>query len=450
MDTRRNLLPPERAVVEAELASAISDVTAGLMAIHGESGGGGRGPGSGGGKGGARGGPPSGGIDVDILGDGGKGEIPDDELTELPLDGDEPEIEFVPSSPDDELDPHGDSEPLELDLEPLDEVGSGDSSGIRPGQRVVFGTAKPPPAVQISFRPPGARPTEPPAVSDLDDTKQRMLAARRVAQGRAPTQDPTLLSGGIDVHDTLLQLDQPTSDYSHLASLSPPEDRKTAELARGLIPDLAELGEAQTRLGNGDDYDDIAGELLAGISLDPPGESKDARIRRRVSALIDRASSLLRDGNFMRAVVAVDLALQEDPESAAAQKVIHRHRDLLLDIYRQYIGNLEHVPALAVPMHELKLHEINHRAAFLLSRIDGVLSFEEVLATADVPPRSVPASGAPGHAGHPRSPLTRHLARDPLRDNAALRVRFRCSRTGISSFVTSSRPATKGDRSPLG
>ncbi len=371
MDTRRDLRAPERAVIEAELAAAISNVTSALMSIE---------------------------DDEEIA----KTEPPPaaavrgDHLNELPLETDELDLEASIEVAGATRDP----EPLELDLEPLDE-GDGDvDPGMAPG-RVVFSSAKPVPPVQISFRAPGERPPEPATpAGDLDETKERLAippAASRSqtsgdledtrqrlrtqpSDGRAPTQDPMLLTGPIELDDALLQLDQPTSELGAASpSPSPGDERKTAELARGRYVDVNEIGLAQTQLGIADDYDDIAGELIAGISLDPPNETKDARIRRRVSALIDRATSLMRDGNFVRAVVAVDLALQEDPESAAAQKLIHRHRDLLLEIYCEYIGDLEQVPALAVPMHELKLHEINHRAAFLLSRIDGALSYEEVL-----------------------------------------------------------------------
>jgi hypothetical protein len=125
----------------------------------------------------------------------------------------------------------------------------------------------------------------------------------------------------------------------------------------------------------------IAAELEAdldeAVSVDP--SLGDEAIRARVGWLINRARSENDAGHFPIAVVAIDLALEQHPDSAVAQKLIHSNRDVFYDVYRSFLGNMHAVPSLAMAMDKIPLHELDHRAAFLLSRIDGVLTLEDVL-----------------------------------------------------------------------
>ena len=92
-----------------------------------------------------------------------------------------------------------------------------------------------------------------------------------------------------------------------------------------------------------------------------------------------------RAGELDKAVAAVDLALSEDPNSALAQKLIHRNRDTIMTVFQSFLGDLERQPQLARPLHELASAPISPRAAFLLSRIDGTLSIDEILDVSGMP-----------------------------------------------------------------
>ena len=125
----------------------------------------------------------------------------------------------------------------------------------------------------------------------------------------------------------------------------------------------------------------IAAELEAdldeAVSIDP-SLGEDA-IKARVGWLINRARSENQAGHFPVAVVAIDLALEQHPDSAVAQKLIHSNREVLYEVYRSFLGDLRAVPSLAMAMEKIPMHELDHRAAFLLSRIDGALTLEDVL-----------------------------------------------------------------------
>ncbi|MEO8840540.1 MAG: hypothetical protein ABI591_01760 [Kofleriaceae bacterium] len=127
-------------------------------------------------------------------------------------------------------------------------------------------------------------------------------------------------------------------------------------------------------------------EILEAIETTvPPNESKEDRTRRRISALIERSTAWSGQGELDKAVAAVDLALSEDPNSALAQKLIHRNRDAIMNTFQAFLGDLERQPQLARPLHELASAPISPRAAFLLSRIDGMLTIDEILDVSGMP-----------------------------------------------------------------
>lgn len=126
--------------------------------------------------------------------------------------------------------------------------------------------------------------------------------------------------------------------------------------------------------------EDVTERLSAEIDRGaPPRETSDERARRRIMALLDRARMAADAEDHSTAVAAIDLALSEAPDVAAAQKLVHKSRDLILDCYYRFFGNLDKVPVLAAPLAELTRRPLDTRAAFLLSRIDGTLTFEEIL-----------------------------------------------------------------------
>jgi hypothetical protein len=126
--------------------------------------------------------------------------------------------------------------------------------------------------------------------------------------------------------------------------------------------------------------EDVTARLSKEIDQGAPArETSDERAKRRIVALLDRARTAADKEDHSTAVAAIDLALSEAPDVAAAQKLVHRSRDLILDCYYRFFGRLDKVPVLSAPLSELTRRPLDTRAAFLLSRIDGTLTFEEIL-----------------------------------------------------------------------
>ena len=105
----------------------------------------------------------------------------------------------------------------------------------------------------------------------------------------------------------------------------------------------------------------------------------------RITRLLELAGQWSEAGQLDKAVCAVDLALSEDPNSAIAQKLITRHKETVMALFQGYLGDLDRMPHLAKPLHELANAPISQRAAFLLSRIDGTLTIDELLDVSGMP-----------------------------------------------------------------
>lgn len=116
------------------------------------------------------------------------------------------------------------------------------------------------------------------------------------------------------------------------------------------------------------------------------GDVGDPRVRARVNELVSLAREAAERGDFHSAVEAAEAAAAEDPDGKVAPVILHRHRDLLFRIYEGQLGDLTQVPYVAVPLHEMTAQDpLDHRTGFLLSRIDGTLTFEDILDVAGMP-----------------------------------------------------------------
>jgi hypothetical protein len=225
------------------------------------------------------------------------------------------------------------------------------------------------------------------------------------------SHSPTLDLGevpAISMSSTTTQdfADKPTQEVQARISLDPMISAPTREL--GLRPGRAPTedeptiathwtGRAQTGMPDGegtradlvppfDPMDARSAQILDDIEVGAPAEeTNDDRTRRRISTLLERASEWSRAEDLERAVTAVELALSEDPNSALAQKLIHRNRETIQSVFQLFLGDLQRQPSLARPLHELGSAPISPRAAFLLSRVDGSITLDEILDVSGMP-----------------------------------------------------------------
>lgn len=90
-------------------------------------------------------------------------------------------------------------------------------------------------------------------------------------------------------------------------------------------------------------------------------------------------------GDYSGALVVAESILEEDPNNAEALKCTESCRKVLEQMYTARIGPLERVPFIAVPPEQLRWLNIDHRAGFVLSHVDGNCSLEQILDVSGMP-----------------------------------------------------------------
>jgi hypothetical protein len=203
----------------------------------------------------------------------------------------------------------------------------------------------------------------------------------------APHQEgPPLAGGRVPPPRTDDLISMPTRNLGLRDARPATEDETTGEVDVHKIRAARQNGRPKPELPGIDPIDARGAEILEDVDRNAPvSETREDRTRRRITALLERATEWGRTAELERAVTAVDLALSEDPNSALAQKLIHRNRDTIMSAFQGFLGDLQRSPSLARPLHELGSAPISPRAAFLLSRVDGTLSLDEILDVSGMP-----------------------------------------------------------------
>jgi tetratricopeptide (TPR) repeat protein len=229
----------------------------------------------------------------------------------------------------------------------------------------------------------------PPARRDSAD-----LSQAEVMMNAAATRD---FSPKIDIAAPTRELGiRPPSKRPPTLENPDDDDMPTKQSDARAIRDTArEQGRAQPRAASEPTHHDLlpldpvdarTAQILDEIDAEAPAaESASDQTRRRITTLLERAVAWNQAGDPEKAVCAVDLALDEDPNSAVAQKLITRHRDAIMNVMQSYLGDLERQPQLAKSLQDLQNAPISPRAAFLVSRIDGTLTLDELLDVSGMP-----------------------------------------------------------------
>ena len=99
----------------------------------------------------------------------------------------------------------------------------------------------------------------------------------------------------------------------------------------------------------------------------------------RVESMLAGARQLLEQGTNEGSLWLCERVLSLDPDNEAAKQLLEDNRMVLLTQYQEQIGELEEVPVVQIPQHEIMWHKLDHRAGFLLSRIDGQLTYGDII-----------------------------------------------------------------------
>ena len=194
---------------------------------------------------------------------------------------------------------------------------------------------------------------------------ERLLQGTGVSP-RSTLRDPDVTSDFKPRRETIRETVRPGASHSSRPSTLPP-------MGTGKRPTATPIPATKPPSGQ------------HGAAARETREVREERVRQTVADLLKQAEDAATGGDFLAAVTAVETATRTDEEGTVAPVLLHRHRDLLYRIYEGHIGDMHAVPLVAVPLHEIAGQTLDHRTGFLLSRIDGMLSFEDILDVAGMP-----------------------------------------------------------------
>jgi len=97
------------------------------------------------------------------------------------------------------------------------------------------------------------------------------------------------------------------------------------------------------------------------------------------------AKDLLALDDFSGSLEMIEKILKVDPGHAEARAYLRQNEATLADMYESKLGPLGRVPRLAIKPEEVMWLNLDHRAGFLLSQIDGTVDFESLFALSGLP-----------------------------------------------------------------
>ena len=84
-------------------------------------------------------------------------------------------------------------------------------------------------------------------------------------------------------------------------------------------------------------------------------------------------------GDFTGSLRASELLLGRDPNNAEAGRFASMSRERLIHLYSSKLGDLGRVPELAVQENDVRWLGLDHRSGFVMSRIDGRTTVDELV-----------------------------------------------------------------------
>ncbi len=125
----------------------------------------------------------------------------------------------------------------------------------------------------------------------------------------------------------------------------------------------------------GDAWDLVERSSIAGISARPAGRPD----------LVEEMEELYALDDFTGALRVAELLLGVQPDHPQAQRCAHNSRRRLEQLYASKIGPLSQVPVVCLKDADIRWLGLDHRAGFVLSRIDDRANVDELLDVCGMP-----------------------------------------------------------------
>jgi hypothetical protein len=167
-------------------------------------------------------------------------------------------------------------------------------------------------------------------------------------------------------------------------SLSAIDFRDGSDTRDDAAPQAPLLKEDTRRLGS-EPHTMGQGRVPQTMNVASPDAASEARMR--AAELVDRCRAGLDRGDLVGATEAAEKALAEGERAPAPgiPEVIEPARALFERAFEKYVGSVRRVPIFAMSGDALAVQQLDHRAGFMLSRIDGAMTVEQLLDVAGMP-----------------------------------------------------------------
>jgi hypothetical protein len=171
-----------------------------------------------------------------------------------------------------------------------------------------------------------------------------------------------------------------------LAQITLPDWENEAPVERDEgAPEAPVFGEETRRLGSEPHMSDAA--IRVPTPLELPSEDHATEMRVLAGELVDRCRTMLEHGRLEASVASAESALREGERAPppGIAEVIEPARPLFERAFEAYVGSIDQVPILAISEGVLATQGLDHRAGFLLSQIDGLMTVEHLLDISGMP-----------------------------------------------------------------
>ncbi len=125
--------------------------------------------------------------------------------------------------------------------------------------------------------------------------------------------------------------------------------------------------------------------LVPEASREPVAPPPSSPRKPDVDVWMSAAKDLHALGDFSGSLEMIEKILKVDPEHGEARDYLRHNEATLVAMYESKLGPLGRIPRLAIKPEEVMWLNLDHRAGFLLSQIDGTVDYESLFALSGLP-----------------------------------------------------------------
>ncbi len=274
----------------------------------------------------------------------------------------------------------------------------------------------PPPRAALATPAPTPAPVESRDIADMSEESIEMLLDQDFRAwedgGGAPLAPEVPVELPSDDADLEAMLSAGLGEDAEVADLPPPPSPRTPASAASSPPPAAAAPKAPLRGAKitgrssapaapvGPAPPDVEALLRAGLAdldaIESTGASPAASTPPRqlikapppgtdLDGLMREARRKQQAGDFSGSLELVEQVLAGDPNHVEARRYLEENTTRLLAMYRSRLGNMQRQPRVKLRPQEVMWQSLDHRAGFLLSQVDGMTSYEDIIEISGMP-----------------------------------------------------------------